>query len=242
MSDAIDYGNISQPGVPPLTNEQAHMVAEDMARSGVPVETINAHLKAIGVEPLDVSPAVTASRELARLKADPDWVAKLNRGDPDANTKLNSLTFTMSTGSTKEERAPTADDYRFAAHPITQEAAQSVDGAKAVEQFNAEHAQWAASLELSPQAAGAVMQMQLDGAARFTAMSEDQKVNFGEQQRGMLLGILSREGDPDARIKAAQQTLKNRGGRDIDINRICRQVGAEMALELVLQAERVARR
>jgi hypothetical protein len=56
------------------------------------------------------------------------------------------------------------------------------------------------------------------------------------------LGVLAREGNLDARIKAAQTVLKNCGGCDIDINRICRQVGAEMALELVLQAERLARR
>jgi hypothetical protein len=238
----IDFENTSQPGTPPLTAVQAQAVAEDMAKAGIPVETINAHLKSIGVEPLDVSPAVTASRELGRLKADPEFVARLNRGDPDANAKFNSLTFAISQGSTNVERAPSAEDYRFAPHTVTNEQARQVDGAKAVEQFNTEHAQWAAALALSPQAASAIMGMQLDGAARFTSMSEDQKINYGQEQAVMLLGTLAREGDPDARIKAAQTVLKNRGGRDIDINRICRQVGAEMALELVLQAERLARR
>jgi hypothetical protein len=244
MSDAIDYENTTQPGTPPLTSLQAQKVAEDMIASGISAETVNAHLKSIGVEPLDVSPSVQSSRELAQLKADPEWVAKLNRGDPDANAKFNSLTFAISTGSTKVERAPVADDYvtSFKPHPVTTAMLGQVEGDKAVEAFVREHAEWSAALALSPQAASAINEMLLDGTARFTSMSEDEKVNYAQQQTVTLLGILARDGDPDARIKAAQTVLKNRGGRDIDINRICRQVGAEMALELVLQAERLARR
>ena len=240
----IDFENTSQPGTPPLTAVQAQAVAEDMAKAGIPVETINAHLKSIGVEPLDVSAAVTASRELGRLKADPEFVARLNRGDPDANAKFNSLTFAISTGSTKVERAPVAEDYvtAFKPHPVTTAMLGQVEGEKAVDAFVKEHSEWSASLSLSREAASAINEMLLDGTARFTSMSEDEKVNYAQEQAVMLLGTLAREGDPDARIKAAQTVLKNRGGRDIDINRICRQVGAEMALELVLQAERLARR
>jgi hypothetical protein len=74
-------------------------------------------------------------------------------------------------------------------------------------------------------------------------MSEDGKINFAQEQSVTLLGVLARDGqDPDARIKAAETILKNRGGRAVDISRVCRHVGAEMALELVLQAERLSRK
>ena len=44
----------------------------------------------------------------------------------------------------------------------------------------------------------------------------------------MLLGTLARGGDPEARIKAGQTIPNNRVGRDIDVNRVCKQMGAEM--------------
>lgn len=238
----IDYE--AQPGVPPLTKEQMAAGAEDMLRAGIPQETVQAYLKERGVE-LDVSPAISASRELARLKNDPEWCSRLHRGDAAAEAEFNRLTFALSTGSTTVERAPAAEDYlrSFKPHPVTNEQARQVEGEKAVEQFYAEHAEWSAALALSPQAASAMTEMLLDGTARFNSMSEDQKINFAQDQSVMLFGILARDGqDPDARMKAAETVLKNLGGRAVDINRICRQAGAEMALELVLQAERLARK
>jgi hypothetical protein len=241
MSNAIDYE--AQPGVPPLTNEQAQKAAEDMIASGIDIETVNAHLESIGVEPLDISPSVTASRQLAALKADPAWVAKLNRGDPEANADFNTLAFVISQGSTEVERPPAASDYyrTFKPHPIVTDTLRQVDGEKAVDQFHKEHSEWYASLAMSPQAAGAITDMLLDGTQRFNAMDEDQRINFAEAQKITFSRILAKEGDPDARIKAAETVLTQRGGRPIDLNRICRQVGVDLALELVLQAERLQR-
>jgi hypothetical protein len=244
MSDAIDTG-MMQPGSPPMRAADAQKIGEDMIASGISAEAVNTYLKERGVEPLDVSPAVSASRELARLKADPEWVAKLNRGDPDANTKFNSLAFAISTGSTTVARAPQPDDYvtAFKPHPVINEMLGQVDGQKAVDQFVKDHSEWSASLSLSREAASAINEMLLDGASRFNAMGEDEKINFGAEQSVILLSVLARDGaNPDERIRQAQIVLKNRGGRDIDIQRLCKQAGAELALELVLQGERLLRR
>jgi len=244
MSDAIDTG-MMQPGSPPMRAAEAQKIGEDMIASGISAEAVNTYLKERGVEPLDVSPAVSASRELARLKADPEWVAKLNRGDPDVNAKFNSLAFSISTGSTTVARAPQPDDYvtAFKPHPVINEMLGQVDGQKAVDQFVKEHSEWSASLSLSREAASAINEMLLDGAAKFTAMSPDEQINFGQEQTVRFVGLMARDGqDPDARIKVAETILKNRGGRDIDVRRVCKQAGAELALELVLQAERLAAR
>lgn len=245
MSDAIDYENTTQPGTPPLSAADAQKAAEDMIAAGIPAETVNAHLKSIGVETVNLSPSVQASRELARLKADPDWCARFARGDAAANAEFNKLTFAISTGSTTVERAPNAGDYyrTFKPHPVTTEQLGQVDGEKAVGEFYQQHAEWSAALALSPEAAGAITEMLLDGTQRFNAMGPDEKVNFAQEQTITLTRILARDGqDPDARIKAAETILKNRGGRAVDINRVAKQAGAELALELVLQAERLGRK
>jgi hypothetical protein len=59
---------------------------------------------------------------------------------------------------------------------------------------------------------------------------------------GSFTAFLAKQGDPDEQIKAASKVLTLAGGRQVDIARVCRQVGAEMALELVHQAQRIARK
>src|SRR5271163_2166489 len=103
-----EFANV-QPGIPPLTEQQAHLIATDMRAHGVAKETVDAHLKSLGYASLDTSPQAEASRELSALKNDPEWIAKLNRGDAEAEATFSRLTLAMSQPG-KSETAPRPDD------------------------------------------------------------------------------------------------------------------------------------
>jgi hypothetical protein len=217
-----------------LTRSDVERAAEDMVRAGIDPKTINERLVAHGLEQLDTSPGAEAERTLSRLKNDAEWVRKFNAGDADTNAEFYRLTLAASQRTPVEPKVR-AQDYRFASHPLTAHASD-----KDAETFNAEHAAWYAALGITPQGANAIMQMHLDGAARFSRMTEFEKENYGAKQTQDLRNVLARGGDPDARIAAAQKTLKATGGRDMDLGRMASQIGAEAALELVLHAEKIA--
>jgi hypothetical protein len=217
-----------------ITRDEVQRAAEDMAKLGLDPKEINERMTALGYDAIDVSPAAEAERQLARLRNDSEWVRKFNAHDAATEAEFNRLTLAASQGTRVEPKAR-VEDYRFASHPLTARASE-----KDADTFNAEHAAWYAALGISPQGANAIMQMHMDGAARFSQMTEFEKENYGAKQTQDLRNVLARGGDPDARIAAAQKTLKATGGRDMDLGRMASQIGAEAALELVLHAEKIA--
>ena len=220
-----------------LTPDDIRLISEDMAKAGMDANLINDELKALGVAPIATSPAALARRELSRLKSDPEWVAKLDRGEGEATTAFNRLTLAISQGGGPERPTYMPDDYRLPMHDHA--AIESMDEASR-EQFDTEHREWAARLGLDPRAAAAIVEFQLDGAARYARMSNAERLNFAQAELETLSRILDRAGDSAARIASANRILTERGGKAIDIERITQQVGAKMGLELVLQAEQLS--
>lgn len=141
----------------------------------------------------------------------------------------------MSQGGTAEKKLR-PDDYSLTHHSQMQGASE-----KDAETWNTEYRAFAASLGLSQMEASQIAQIHLDGVARWSRMSPDQQEQFGHEQTAMLHGVLAKTGDAEAQIRAATETLKRASGKDVDVARICRQVGAEQALELVIAAQRIAR-
>lgn len=225
---------LNQPGTPDLSSDQRNTIAETMAeRTGMSAEQIN---EALGTT-LDTSPRAEAQRQLSRLKNDPEWIARFERGDNEATELFNTLCATIALDPQAEAPALKPEDYRLPHHSQMQ--GQS---AQAVEAWNGEFAQFASQLGLSQLEASQIAQIHLDGVARWSRMSEDERENYGHAQTAMLHSVLAKQGDPEAQIKAATNTLKLATGRDVDVARIARQVGSEQALELVIAAQKIARR
>ncbi len=200
-------------------------------------EAVNDHLKALGHGPLDVSPKTEATRQLQALKADPAWRARFESGDREATEQFNRLTLQMATGAASAEKTLRPDEYSLTHHAHLNGAP-----AKDVEAWNTEFRTFASQLGLSKSEASQIAQIHLDGVVRWNRMLPDQQEQFGHEQTVMLHGVLAKNGDAEAQIKAATNTLKLATGQDVDVARICRQVGAEQALELVIAAQRIARR
>jgi hypothetical protein len=228
--------NASDPiaGFNPSSPDDAREIGAALVRSGnLTVEQANAHLASRGATPLQPNSLEFAPAERERLYLDRQFVAKYLAGDVEAQTKLNSLVLRIEQGDSAakvDDRDPQPGDYSFNTGYQFRDAPES-----SVQKYNDGLATFAASLKLTPEHAKAIGDMHLEAAAREARQKPEEREAYGREQEQLFARTLGPDGL--ARAQAAQDTLRQVSGRNLDLAAIVRSNGAELAINLIFQAE-----
>jgi hypothetical protein len=153
-----DHGTLS----PQVTESDNLKFIADLEKAGIPDDVVQQHIKDLGLDGVyDTSPRAQATRALAALKSDRNWVTRFNAGDTDAVTDFNNLTYAMSQDVGPDAPQVKPEEYKLPQrHPVLD--AHPELG----ERYSTETREWAASLQLSPEVASAVSEFHLDHAAK----------------------------------------------------------------------------
>jgi hypothetical protein len=230
---ATDHGTIS----PQVSEKETLGFIADLERAGIPDDVIQQHIKDLGLEgKYDTSPGAQATRQLDVLKRDPEFVRRLNAGDPEANELFANLCYAKAI-DVPDEKPIAPEAYRFDQHPVV----QGLDPAK-VQEFDTQTREWAHSLQMPVATATAVATLVADNAAIMQRLSPDEQANHGHRQEQVMRNALSRYGDVDAQLNAAQAALLKQSGRTIDLVAVAKTSGVNAAMEILWHAQALARK
>jgi len=219
---------------PDVPQETVRDYAAALVRNGMSVDEVNRHLAARNVAPLASNSLEMAEFKRERLMNDPGFTERYLNSDPSASAELLALDLRIAKGGLKlTDRGPSPSDYSF---PI---ASRLPDAPVAdVQKYHDELASFAADLKLPADLAKSLVDSHLDAAAREGRMTEDQREDYGREQTQAFRTALGT--DADARIKAAQDVLNRVSGRQVDLSKIVKSNGADVAIALLFQAEHLA--
>ena len=219
---------------PDVPQETVRDYAAALVKNGMSVDEINRHLSARNTAPLVTDSLDMAAAAKERLINDPAFSERYLRGDPGAVAEMTALDLRIARGGSKlTDREPQPSDYSF---PI---GGRFPDAPVAdVQKYHDELASFAADLELPADIAKSLVDSHLDAAAREGRMTEDQREYYGREQTQAFRSALGT--DADARIKAAQDVLNRVSGRQVDLSKIVKSNGADVAIALLFQAEHLA--
>jgi len=203
--------------------------------NGITLEAANVALAARGAAPLMNNSKEAAELAKSALMSDEAFRAAYIAGDKEAVAALFQADLRVSQSSGKLTDRPVApSDYKL---PVAQ---HMPDASPAnVQSYSDELSKLAASIQLPKESAAALTDAHFDAVRREATSTPDERSMFAQQQTTMLHTALGP--DAEARIRAASDTLSKASGRTLDLSKIVNTNGASVALNLLFQAEVLAK-
>jgi hypothetical protein len=205
-------------------------MAAQLARDGRDVNTINAELQRRGHAPINANSSDLAELSRDRLMRDPEFQKRLAAGDPTATDQAYAAADRIARANGKlMDRPVKAGEYNLGFIPSSE--MPYGNAAK----FNEEFSSLVASLRLPEASARQMVQDHLHAVNQTKDYDEERREGYEREQSSMLNAALGE--NAEARLKDASAILSRVSGRTLDLAKIVKTNGADVAVRLLLHAE-----
>lgn len=213
------------------STDDAREFGAEMARSGGDITTINAELTRRGAPPLNGNSLDIAELARDRLMRDPKFIERYNAGDPSATDQVFAAAARIAQASGKlMDRPAKPDEYNFNAALFSAGGVYDNPG-ELVNSF----AEWSHGLNLPKDVASHIAEEHLSFLGKGANLSKELAEDLGNAQTAILNRALGE--NAETQIKEASATLTRTLGRDIDLAKVVRGSGANVAMRLVFHAQ-----
>jgi len=214
------------------TEDDAREYGAEMVRGGKDVNAINAELQRRGHAPLNANSLDMANLARDRMMRDPEFNKRLAAGDPSAVDQAYAAADKIARANGKlMDRPMKASEYNLGlAHFAPSDAPY-----ESMEAVNDGFSSLAASLRMPEGSARQFAEDHMRAVAKTANYDEEQREGFGREQTSMLNAALGE--NAEARLKDASAILSRLSGKTLDLAKIVKSNGADVAVRLLLHAE-----